>query len=469
MSTHGRSLRSVLSWGTLLLAAPTVAAVVTIVALTTLLHRASAAVERSTEGLRAAEEGQIDLLLHAQATSPIARRNLAGDLQRRLSEAASYVGTDDERLLLEEARSRVQEYIVASRSGRPEGEVGALHAAAFTALEDLVQVNLTQARREVSRAARVDYVANLGGLLLALLVLAVTGFYLYWVRGPLLDPLLELEGAMDRFARGEQAARSPVTGPRELRAMAERFNGMAAEIERQRARQREFLAGVAHDLRTPVGALALSTEAALSDTARSPDPRMRRALESNVRQLRNLDRMISDFVNVAAIEAGQLELRLELHDLRDVLFSTAESFERMSSRHEMVLSVPPQPVEVRMDALRMEQVIGNLISNAIKYSPEGGDIELRLERRGNELMLAVADRGLGISPDARERLFEPFTREGSRAMIPGAGLGLYVVRRIVAAHGGRIEVDSAPGAGSTFRVYLPVARGPSTGVPVTDA
>jgi signal transduction histidine kinase len=112
---------------------------------------------------------------------------------------------------------------------------------------------------------------------------------------------------------------------------------------------------------------------------------------------------------------------------------------------------------VSCDALRIEQVLTNLVSNAIKYSPRGGRVEVTLEQPGTEAILNVVDQGVGIPSDDQAHIFEPFRRSGaSRELVPGAGLGLFVARRIVEAHGGRIEVESRPGAGSTFRVHLPL-------------
>jgi len=456
MSAHGRSLRSLLTWGTLLLAALSLAAAFTVVALTTVLHRASLAIKTSTQSVLIAEEAEIDLLLHAQAKSPIVRRNLSGSIQRRLGEAEAYVGTERERRLLDEAKARVLEYVVASREiERPAAEVSELHAAAYSALQELVSINVAQARQEADRAARVDHLANIGGFTIVFLVVGVAASFIYWVRGPLVRPVLDLAQAMSQFGRGDLSSRTRVAGPRELKEMGDRFNEMAAQIERQRDQQRAFLAGVAHDLRNPLSALVLSTEVARCDPSLPPDHPVRRAFDRTSQQLRTMDRMVSDFLDAARIEAGQLELRLELRDVRDIVRSTAELFEKTSPRHELVLSLPPESLQTRVDPLRIEQVAANLISNAIKYSPEGGEVDVQLEPRGDELMLAVSDHGLGMSPEAKARLFEPFRRGLSLGGIPGVGLGLYVARRIVEAHRGRIEVESSLGTGSTFRVFLP--------------
>lgn len=465
MATRTHSLRSVLTSGTLLLAGTAVLAALAVIALTTEIHRASVSIETSTRSVHVAEQSEIDLLLHAQAKDGIMRRALAGSIQRKLSEAEDYLETDRERLVLDEAKARVQEYVLASRdAGRPEEELTALHAAAYSALDELIAINVDQAATEAGRAARIDYIASIGGISLALFVLCVAAFFVYWVRGPLILPVLDLAGAMDQFGRGDLASRTRISGPREMREMAQRFNEMAARIERQTEQQRAFLAGVAHDLRNPVSAILLAAEAARADASLPPDHPARQALDRTARQLRKMNRMLADFLDAAMLEAGNLELRLELCDPSDVVRSTTELFEGTSSQHELISFIPKRPLRARIDPLRIEQVTGNLISNAIKYSPQGGTVELRLEQRGDEFMLAVTDHGLGMSPETQSHLFQPFRRGLPREGIPGMGLGLFITRRILDAHHGRIEVESSLGAGSTFRVFLPSDSAEDVGV-----
>jgi signal transduction histidine kinase len=244
--------------------------------------------------------------------------------------------------------------------------------------------------------------------------------------------------------------------------MVERFNEMAAALAAQRRAQMAFLAGVAHDLRNPISALSLSVGLIAPDQPLPPEPLIRRTIERVRRQLKKLERMVSDFMDMTKVEAGQLELQLARHDLVPLVKDVVDLFEATEPERRIDVSLPNRSVWVEGDPLRIEQIVSNLISNALKYSPSVRQVEIGLRRIDGEACLWVRDHGVGISEDDQRRLFEPFQRAGlSQDTIPGAGLGLYVVERLVRAHRGRIDVASRPGAGATFSVYLPLAIAPS--------
>ena len=146
---------------------------------------------------------------------------------------------------------------------------------------------------------------------------------------------------------------------------------------------------------------------------------------------------------------------MQEQDARQLVRNVVELFESSSSKHDVSLRIPETALRLRCDPLRIEQVVTNLVSNAIKYSPHGGTIDVSLRTVGQEAVIEVCDHGIGISLVDQRRLFEPFQRlDLSREAIPGVGLGLFIVRRIVEVHGGRIEVESTVDKGSTFRVSL---------------
>jgi signal transduction histidine kinase len=270
---------------------------------------------------------------------------------------------------------------------------------------------------------------------------------------------------MRRFGSGRKRTRAPEAGPTELRDMARTFNEMANSLAHQQDQRLAFLAGVAHELRNPLSALKLST--AMSGRAPLTPERMERTLALVARQVDRLDRMVGDLLDSTRIEAGKLELQPEVRDARELAREVVELYRSGDSGHVLELALPDTPVLVRADPARLEQVLHNLVSNALKYSPAGSRVDVAVVREGGEAFLSVTDQGIGISEDERRLLFAPFQRAGNaRQRAPGVGLGLSVARRIVEAHGGHIEVDSRPGAGSVFRVRLPLASAEAALSPV---
>jgi len=273
---------------------------------------------------------------------------------------------------------------------------------------------------------------------------------------------MALAAAIERYARGERSTRVFERGPEEFRTIAQRFNDMASTLERQREDQLAFLAGVAHDLRNPLAALKMATTMISPDEPLPPEARMRDLFRRVDRQIDRQERMLYDFLDAARIESGNLELHMEACDLRDLVRATLDLYEPAAQTHQVLASVPDEPVRLTCDPLRIEQVLTNLVSNAIKYSPRGGSVRITVARRPDAVLVSVADEGLGISPDAIEHVFEPFHRaHAPKESIPGIGLGLFVARRIVEAHGGRIVVESTLGVGSTFTVHLPLVASAS--------
>jgi signal transduction histidine kinase len=168
--------------------------------------------------------------------------------------------------------------------------------------------------------------------------------------------------------------------------------------------------------------------------------------------------MVGDFLDAVQIHAGHLDMKSEPVNLGEIVRESVEQYRPIATDHELVASIPPGPVMIQGDAMRLGQVLNNLLSNAAKYSPKGGPIDITLTLEPGEAVLAVTDRGIGIQPGEHDQIFEPFRRTGaSRDLTPGVGLGLSIAKRIVEAHGGRIALTSTPGRGSTFRVHLPTS------------
>jgi len=454
-------LRSTLTTITVLVCALALLASLGLVALSTALHEAVDRLGEAAESIHLGEEAQLGLLSYARATDAVAKRELANGVGERLNAAEDFVSSDREGRLVRAAAAAFDRYVAAETSGAAMDQRLALLDAAYGAIDTLVTVNVEQARLERERAGRWDRAADVGGVILTVLLLSLTAWLLFWLRRRAFQPLFELAAAIERFTQGDRGERLPESGPEELRVITRRFNELAAALEVQRRAQMTFLAGVAHDLRTPLSAMSLSLAAMMPDRPLPPEPRIRRALEMLGRQLSRIERMLGDFMDMTKIEAGELQLEVQPHDARALVETTVRTFEAVSPRHRLVAELPEAALPLGCDALRIEQVLGNLVSNAIKYSPAGGEVRIAAHADGDHVAFEVSDHGMGISADGLSTLFEPFRRgDRSHGDIPGAGLGLFVVRRIVDAHAGTIAVSSTPGGGSTFRVRLPV-RGAS--------
>jgi signal transduction histidine kinase len=271
----------------------------------------------------------------------------------------------------------------------------------------------------------------------------------------LLTQLTRLADTVRSRTRGDERARAPERGIGEVRAAAHAFNQMADHMQQESEQRCAFLAGVAHDMRNPLGALRMSTFHFRAGFPLPSEEMMRSTMAIVDRQVTRLERMVGDFLDAERIECGFLELKLAPHDLRALAEESVQLYTASSVSHDLMLRHPDDPVIVRCDGTRIEQVLNNLISNAIKYSPAGGPVRVAVARDEGYGSIEVTDRGIGIAEDDLEQVFQPFRRSGaSRESIPGAGLGLWVSRRIVEAHGGSLEVSSELGVGSTFHVRL---------------
>lgn len=397
-----------------------------------------------------------------------ARRAAEDEVSDALARLGAVVQRPDEARRAATLTGRVDTYLNARRTLEARGLLldqllpalrPALERAigSSTSFQEVVRANVDEANAAVHDALHAQAVTV--GVTAGLLVVGLAALGL-GVSALLVRPLVELRDAVRRFRRGDEDVRAPACALREPHELAAGIDDMIATIGQQRRRQLEFLAGVAHDLRTPLAALKLQVQA-IERQAAPVTPERLRLLD---RQLDRLARMVGDLLDATRIESGHLELTPADVDLRQVARAVVELYAPTTQTHQVTLSCPEGAVRVRGDGLRLEQVVSNLVSNAIKFAPDGGPVEVSVAARGEEAEVAVSDRGVGIRPEDVDDVFLPFRRRAA-AVAPGAGLGLSIVRRIVAAHGGRVEVESAPGVGSTFRVRLPLLRPPGGGRP----
>jgi PAS domain S-box-containing protein len=227
------------------------------------------------------------------------------------------------------------------------------------------------------------------------------------------------------------------------------------EIDRLRS---ELIANVSHELRTPLGLIKISCSSLMMDDAEFDRETQQKFLHNIDEETGKLERIVEHLLDLGRLESGRLRLDKQSTNLSELAENVAHTMETLSAQHRLASSLPAEPLFATVDAKRIEQVLRNLLDNAIKYSPEGGTITLQGFQDDSQIVFSVSDEGIGIPADEWDRIFERFHRvenEITRRQ-RGAGLGLAVCRGIVEAHGGHIWVESQPGAGSTFSFTLPV-------------
>jgi len=297
-----------------------------------------------------------------------------------------------------------------------------------------------------------------GGLLAAAVALLLTLF----LSGRILAPLEALSRAARGLARGDFTRRVRVEAQDEVGELARTFNSMAEELGQAEQLRRNLVADVAHELRTPMSNIQGFVES-LQDGVMEAD---QRTLESMHEEVLLLSRLVDDLQELALTEAGQLKLDVRQLDLSEMARrAVAAAGPRAEAKKVRLEADLPLSVIVRGDGRRLAQVLGNLLANAINYTPAGGRVGISIASKGKEAEIRVTDTGVGIPPDELPHIFERFYRvDKSRSRTTGGvGLGLTIARRLVEAHGGRIAAQSEVGKGSTFVVTLPTGSGPNVG------
>jgi two-component system OmpR family sensor kinase/two-component system sensor histidine kinase BaeS len=302
-------------------------------------------------------------------------------------------------------------------------------------------------KQYISSIQRAILIAALAAAAIAFLL---GGLFLRQV----LAPLRNLDQAARRLAHGDLSQRVPVRARDELGRLAETFNEMAARLQRSEELRRHMIQDIAHELRTPLTVIQGNLQAILDGVFELTPETIASIHEESLL----LSRLIHDLRELSLAEARELPLHKQHVDLHEIVRQATTVIQPQLEGKEIELTVelPEEPLPVEVDPQRIRQVLLNLLSNAQRYTPEGGRIAVRVERQGESVQVSVSDTGPGIPPDDLPYVFERFWRgDKSRTRSSGGtGLGLAIAKQLVEAHGGRIWAESAPGRGATFRFAL---------------
>jgi signal transduction histidine kinase len=291
------------------------------------------------------------------------------------------------------------------------------------------------------------------------LAIAVSVLAVLFIAHGMIAPLREMRTAARAMASGDYSRRVRATSRDEVGQLAQAFNTMAQDLEQVDTLRREMVANVSHELRTPVAALQAQLEN-MVDGVVEPDAE---ALQAALDQTERLGRLVTYLLDLSRIEAGAVGLDFADVPVADFLAEAAAAARLLSVEKSLTLTVDAdERLTVPADAERLHQVVANLLQNAVRHSPDGGEVRLSGRRSGPWVVLDVVDQGPGIAPRDRQRVFQRFTKGNAPAQTGlqstgGTGLGLAIVQWAAELHGGTVEVANTA-SGCTMRVFLPAQR-----------
>ncbi|HLC23016.1 MAG TPA: ATP-binding protein [Dehalococcoidia bacterium] len=365
-----------------------------------------------------------------------------------------------QRVVLSDSSGTVVADSEKSFLGRPEDprwRPSAMPLRRGTALVGTLYVNPELAGRSVpvqSLVASVNRFLLIGGLLAVALALALT----FWLSRRISAPVHAMTQAVRRLGQGDFAQRVNVRGNDEVAELGRSFNSMAQGLEQAEQLRRNMVSDAAHELRTPLSNISGYLEA-IKDGVAQPDSE---TIQSLHEEAVLMGKLVNDLQELTLADAGELILSRRPEDIADTIRKAISAMQPKIDLGGLSvhLDVPAGRLSCDIDSQRIGQVLRNLLANALTHTPDGGSITVSARESGNQVEVIVSDTGEGIPPGDLPHVFDRFYRvDRSRTRdTGGSGLGLTIVKRLVEAHGGTIQVQSEPGKGSRFTFTLPKAR-----------
>ena len=398
----------------------------------------------------------------------------AEDFQRRLAALLKQEESDEGRRLLERVRQEHDEYRALVRAQTAGSEGGRKADAGYELRRDArigkltnlldAYISLCEVRVGDVMAESLDRTAHAGtvlrGVFLASLLLTVVVATAASIS--ILYPLRRVQQHIRLIGQGRFGASLHATVPRELRELVDTVNWMGSKLKELDDLKAEFFSHVSHELRTPLASVRAGVQLLLDQVAGPLTPQQRETLEIMNESSRRLIQQISTLLDLSKMEAGMMEYHIASADLKRLADSSVNKVRWLAESKQVPVCIhaPDSRLWVPMDATRIEQVLVNLLSNALKFSPEGAAVHVRIEPDpgAGGVRVAVEDAGPGIAPEDLPHIFERFyqgRRQGTQKLA-GSGIGLALAKKIVDAHHGRIWVESQEGKGTTVQFVLPI-------------
>ena len=367
----------------------------------------------------------------------------------------------------------------ANRTMRRDSIVDLVISPALNTVDRIIQttgdaMESRTAERVDDFAVRTEEAAVLALGALGIAILISFGVAL-WLTRTITAPLRELDAGMRAVAEGHFKRPLAISGDRgdEFGRLAESFRSMAAQLEELDRLKAEFVSIATHELKTPVNVMLGYLQLLQENVYGEMNERQREIAGTLISQTQQLSRLIRQLLDVSRFDAGGGKLETKPVVLSEFLTDLERAFRVLALQREVSFEVKSDrdiPHEVIWDPVRINEVLGNLLSNAFKFTNKGGRVSLIVGREGDQVRMAVSDTGAGIPRDQIPHIFEKFYQADTQAPLAlrGAGLGLAIAKSIVTAHNGAIDVESRVGVGTTFTIRLPVRviRRPSTSVQI---
>ena len=340
------------------------------------------------------------------------------------------------------------------------GEWIGYYTAGVTSRSELIGVvmmvssisDLTQSLLDIQTSIIVFFVA-------VLVIVLLVGLYFSSV---ITHPINELNNLMQQTARAGFTVRANPKGNDEIAQLGRTFNMMSEKLQNMDQMRNDFISNASHELKTPLSAMKILIESLLHQE--QPDPSMTREFLGDINQeIDRLSAIVGDLLTIVRFDSKSEKLQMEPIALDELLFDTLSRLSPVAKKAQILIE--PSCDElcfVNGDPIKLQQVIYNLVDNAIKYTPEGGTVWVKLYTEGDKAVLEVRDNGIGIPKESLPHLFDRFYRvdKARSRSTGGTGLGLSIVQSVVHIHGGDIEVDSEDNVGTVFHVYLPLVDDP---------
>jgi len=373
-----------------------------------------------------------------------------------VKELNNYTTSQEEILLLTEIKQRFEKFkmIAETESSIPIEKISALANDLLRNVSAFAEVNKKQMAETIKASKNLNTFIDLLTLILILFVALLIFIGSLMLVNKIIKPIIALKNATEKIGKGDLSVRIPNISNDELGMLCTTFNEMTENISSLQQGRLNFIASVAHDLKNPLVVIGLAAHRVQKKIFNLPE--LSKWTTCIIEQIADLENLLNDLMDSLQIQIGKMKMHVTDLELSSLIHSLQQIHNETITTHQIVFEKEGE-CRINGDAMRLRRVFSNLISNAVKYSPSGSTILLKVKTSGNNAVITISDEGYGISGENVTKLFQPFERlDRTKEMVGGTGLGLFSAKMIVEVHGGTINIYSNVEKGATVEITLPI-------------